>query len=202
MKRLLRIDASARRANSHSRALADYFEAAWRRAHPGGGVTTRDVAALPPPHLAEETIAVFYAGGDAGEGKPVPAGIALSDELIAELRAADDVVVSGAIYNFTLPSSLKAWIDHIVRFGHTLAHGERGAVGTLTGRSVCLLIARGGTPATSPEFATPALQALFRYLGFSRIDGITLEGTRIPDGRLDARIAAARAEIDARFRAP
>lgn len=200
MKRLLRLDASAQRTGSHSRALGDYFQTRWERRNPGAGVITRDLATQPPSHLDGETIAVFYGGGDVGEGDAVPAGIAESDELIAELRAADEVVISTAIYNFTMPSSLKAWVDHIVRFGHTLAYGERGPVGTLTGKSVCLLLARGGTPRTSPEYASAALLALFEYLGFARIDCITLEGTRMPDGALDARLAGARASIDALFR--
>lgn len=91
----------------------------------------------PVPHLDEETIAIFYAGGEASPGA-IPPGITLSDQLIGELKNADDVVVSSAVYNFGMPSALKAWIDHIVRFGHTIAPGEKGATGLLSGKRACV----------------------------------------------------------------
>lgn len=200
MKTLLRIDASAQRQGSHSRALADYYQAAWERANSHARVITRDLAAEPPPHLDDETIAVFYAGGDVGDGLP-PAGIRRSDELIAELKDADHVLVSSAVYNFNVPSALKAWIDHIVRFGHTLSPGPRGPIGKLSGRSACLVTARGGTAESSPDFQGPSMRAVFEYLGFDRIDWVSLEGTKIPDGQLEARIAEARGKLDALFEA-
>jgi FMN-dependent NADH-azoreductase len=141
---------------------------------------------------------VFYAGGEAGPG-PVPPGIALSDTFIQELRAADCVVISSAVYNFGITSSLKAWIDHIVRFGQTISRGEKGVAGLLEGKSVCLLTARGGNAETSPEFLSSTVLAVFRYIGFSQIDWISLEGTKIPDGRLDERVAAARGAVNALF---
>jgi len=198
MKTLLRIDASAQRAESQSRRLADHYETNWRQAHPGGRVIVRDLATEPVPHLDEATVAVLYAGGDPGNG-PVPSGIALSDTLIAELTVANDVVISSAVYNFNMTSSLKAWVDHIVRFGQTIAYGEKGVAGLLTGRSVCLITARGGNAQTSPDFQTPSLKATFSYLGFSRIDTVSLEGTKIPDGGLEERIVAARAAIEGLF---
>jgi FMN-dependent NADH-azoreductase len=202
MKTLLRIDAGVRHSGSHSRALADHYERCWQKVHPGGRVIRRDLAANPPPHLDEATVAVFYAGGDPGNG-PVPAGIRVSDTLIAELRAADDVVVSSGVYNFNITSTLKAWIDHIVRFGHTIARGEDGRVsGLLGGRSVCVLFARGGNAQTSPEYPGASLRALFQYIGFSRIEEICLEGTGIPDGKLPERLAAARAAVNALFGLP
>lgn len=198
MKTLLRIDASAQRTGSQSRALADYYETCWETAHPGGRVIRRDLAADPLPHLDKETVRVFYAGGDPGEG-PVPLGIALSDTLIGELLTVDQVVVSSSVYNFGITSSLKAWIDHVVRFGHTIARGESGVSGLLGGKSVCLLTARGGNAETSPEYLSSTVRAVFQYIGFSRIDWISLEGTKIPDGRLDERIAVARNAVNALF---
>jgi FMN-dependent NADH-azoreductase len=198
MKTLLRIDASAQLTGSHSRLLADYYQDLWEAAHPGGRVVRRDLAADPLPHLDEATVGVFYTGGEPGEGT-VPQGIALSDTLIGELREADQVVVSSAVYNFGITSSLKAWIDHVIRFGHTITRGEKGVSGLLGGRSACLLTARGGNAATSPEFLSPTVRAVFQYMGFSRFDWVSLEGTKIPDGRLDERIAAARIAMNALF---
>lgn len=195
MNTLLRIDASAQLRDSHSRALADYYQSAWIKQNPGARVIIRDLAAYPLPHLDEETISVFYRGGDPAPGR-TPQGIALSDKLIVELKTATHVAVSSAVYNFNMPSSLKAWIDHIVRFGHTLSMGSRGPVGTLTGRTACLLTARGGTSISSPDFQAPSLKAVFEYIGFDRVDWVSLEGTKIPDGQSDSRLAKARTQID------
>lgn len=195
MKTLLRIDASARQDESHSRALADYYEARWRNAHPDGRVVTRNLTAEPVPHLDPATVAVLYTGGEAEAGPTLP-GIAVSDMLIGELLAADVVVVSSAVYNFNMPSSLKAWIDHIVRFGRTIERRGPAVAGLLGGRSACLLTARGGNAQTSPDFQGPSILALFQYLGFSSAQWVSLEGTKIPDGRLDERIVTAHRAID------
>jgi len=148
--------------------------------------------------LDEATIAVFYAGGEPGEG-PVPSGITWSDQLIGELKEADDVVVSSAVYNFGMPSALKAWIDHIVRFGSTIAAGKDGPEGLLEGKRACFLTARGGSPERSPDYQHPVLQAVFASIGIRKTDWISLEGTRIFDGGLEGRVSRARAAIDALF---
>jgi FMN-dependent NADH-azoreductase len=198
MKTLLRIDASSQTTPSYSRGLADYYETQWRTRHPSGRVLTRDLLREPVPHLDEATIAVFYAGGDVSEGDPPP-GLRLSDQLIGELKQADDIVLSSALYNFAMPSALKAWIDHVVRFGHTIGPGDRGPVGLLLGKSACFLTARGGNPSRSPDHQYPVLQAVFSLIGIKNTRWISLEGTRIPDGELDSRLAAARAAIDEIF---
>jgi FMN-dependent NADH-azoreductase len=196
-KILLRIDSSARRAGSHSRALGDHFEMRWRRAHPDGRVVVRDLAELPIPHLTGATIAAFTAGG--GDAPGSTAG--LSDALVAELSAANDVVVSSPVYNFGAPSPLKAYVDHVVRFGRTFTATEGGYAGLLPGRSACILTARGGAPsgrADDPDFLGPFLQAVFRFLGFTRAEWIALEGTSRGEGLEDG-AARARAQVDAWF---
>lgn len=198
MRTLLRLDASSQTAQSHSRGLADYYETRWRAHHPQGKVLTRDLARDPIPHLDEATVAVFYAGGHPSEGE-IPSGITLSDQLISELKDADDVVISSAVYNFGMPSALKAWIDHVVRFGATIASGERGPVGLLAGKRVCFLTAQGSTPDRSPDYQHPVLQAVFAYIGIQKMDWVSLEGTRIPDGKLEARVRNARSAIDSLF---
>lgn len=195
MKTLLRIDASSQRELSHSRKLADHFENRWQKQHPDGTVLKRDLARNPLPHLDEETIAVFYSDSDSSNSPP-PHGIALSDQLIAELKNADAVLISSPLYNCSMPSCLKAWIDHIVRYGHTVAYTAEGPKGLVTGKPLCILSARGGNVTASPDFQIPALQAIFAYIGFRDINAITLEGTRIPDGKLDQRIANAKQKID------
>ncbi len=198
MRALLRLDASAQVAQSHSRSLADRYEARWRERHVGGEVLVRDLARDPVPHLNDATVAMFYGGGASIDGSGAP-GVALSDQLIAELKRVDDVVISSAVYNFNMPSALKAWIDHIVRLGHTVAFAEQGPVGLLADKRACFITARGGMQATTPDYQLPALQAVFAYIGIRETEAICLEGTRIPDGGLDVRICKAHDEIDSLF---
>lgn len=198
MRTLLRIDASSQTTASRSRDLADHYETRWRAHHPGGQVRVRDLLREPLPHLDEATIAVFYDGGNPS-GETIPAGITLSDRLISELKEADDIVISSAVYNFGMPSALKAWIDHIVRFGHTIAYGSTGPVGLLSGKEAFFLTARGGTQESSLDHQFPVLQAVFAYIGIGNTNWISLEGTRVPDGGLESRISKARVEIDQFF---
>lgn len=199
MRKLLRIDASSQTAKSHSRSLADYYEVRWRERHPTGKILSRDLVRDPIGHLDEETIAVFYAGGETPKER-IPRGITISNMLIHELKEADDVVISSALYNFGMPSSLKAWIDHIVRFGHTITLGEKGVVGMLRGKQVCVLTSRGGTPERSPDYQYPVLQSALTYIGINKLNWISLEGTRIPDGELETRKREALAAIDDLFK--
>jgi len=197
MRTLLRLDASSQTGQSHSRSLADYYEARWRERHPDGNVLKRDLVRDPIPHLDEATIAVFYAGGDPAAGVGIPSGIVLSDQLVSELKHADDVVISSAVYNFGMPSALKAWVDHIVRFGHTVAFGAKGPVGLLGGKQACFLTARGGDAKRGPDYQYPLMQAVFAYIGIEKFDWVSLEGTCSPEGQLDLRISKAQAAIDA-----
>lgn len=199
MRTLLRLDASAQTTQSHSRGLADYYQAQWLTKHPNGKIIARDLVRDPVPHLDEATITVFYAGGTVCENESPPSGIILSDQLIDELKQADDILVSSSVYNFGIPSALKAWVDHIVRFGHTIAAGEHGPVGLLENKHVYLLTARGGTPERSPDYQSPLLHAVFSYIGIQKIDWISLEGTRIPDGQLHERLHKIHAAIDDLF---
>lgn len=194
MRTLLRIDASSQTTRSYSRALADYFESRWRRMYREGRVLRRNPATL--PHLDEATITIFYAGGQTPETN-VPEGIRLSNELIGELQEADDILISSAVYNFGIPSALKAWIDHIVRFGYTIGPGEKHPVGLLSGKRVFFVSARGGS--VTPDYLAPLLKAVFDYIGVTDQCRISLEGTRNFDGKLEERLRDARAAIDHLF---
>lgn len=200
MKTLLRIDASARKQGSHSRALADHFQHRWLEAYPGGKILTRDLAEYPVPHLENATISAFLTNGSSGHA-PVP-GAVLSDELIAELKSAAQVLISSPLYNFNLPSTLKAYLDHVVRFGRTFGANESGYFGMLAGKSVCVVTARGGSAADGLDgldFQGPSLKAVFEFLGFNRVDWIALTGTCNDDAQLETRAAQARFSLDALF---
>ncbi|MDC0723217.1 FMN-dependent NADH-azoreductase [Nannocystis bainbridge] len=198
MKTLLRIDASARLEGSSSRQLADHYQARWTAAHPGARVLVRDLARSPVPHLDAATIAAFY-GAPVDEGAR-PAGLALSDVLIAELRAADRVLISSALYNQSLPSTLKAWIDHVVRNGHTFESREGRPVGLLGGTPVTIVVARGGvTSGLVDDFETPYLRAILGFVGITDIEVIPVEATAHDEASRALRFAAAWAEVDRRI---
>ena len=110
MPSLLRIDASPRRDDRHSRASCDALEAAWLARFPGATLTRRDLVANPLPHIHETTITGFYTRADQLDDN-LKRALTLSDQLIDEVNAADTILIATPMYNFSLPSALKSWID-------------------------------------------------------------------------------------------
>jgi len=167
---ILRIDASARRAGSASRGFADAVLAAV----PGAALTHRDLAG----GVAQITEAYTSGTFKAPEARTAEerAALAHSDELLAELQAADTLLMSTAIYNFGIPASLKAWIDQVTRAGVAFRYTENGPVGLLTGKRALVAIASGGTRlGAANDFASPYL----RYaLGFIGIEDVTFFDAR------------------------
>jgi FMN-dependent NADH-azoreductase len=158
MAHLLHIDTSLRFEGSVSREVSGAFAEAWRSAHPDGEHTYRDLAADPLPHVDPAAIATRQADGD----RP------LEQRLVAEVKAADTVLLGVPMYNFGLPSSLKAWLDWIL-VPELFADQETGE-GVLTGTRVVVVTARGGsyapgTPRHSSDFQEPYLRAVFGMLG-------------------------------------
>lgn len=199
MKTLLRIDASARTLGSHSRGLADHFQALWAQAHPGGRVVGRDLARDPVPHLDEATVAAFQGAERSGAA----GSVALSEGLIEELRSVDEVLISSPLYNFALPSTLKAYLDHVVRVGRTVVRKGDGFAGLLSGKSAVVITARGGPAgaASADDFQTPYLRAILDFIGISPVRTVVLDGTADEAVR-SQRVAAARAQIERIFAAP
>lgn len=191
MTRILRVDASSRRRGSHSRDLADRFIAEWRAREPDAAVTVRDLIATPVPHIADATIEGYYTPADR-MSQPLQAATALSDILISEVRDADVLVISTPMYNFSIPSALKAWIDQIVRIGHTFSYDGRSFAGLLPGKRAYVMIACGAGgyvdqgPLAAADFARPYLRFLLGFLGVSDVHFITIEQTTA-----DAAIVAA-----------
>ncbi len=196
MKTLLRIDTSARTNGSHSRSLADHFQARWLATHPEGRVVNRDLTRDPVPHLDQATIDALYAAKAIGKAPPAAA---LSDTLIAELQAADALVISAPLYNSGTASSLKAYFDHVVRSGRTFTVDDKGRFnGLLTGKTACLITARGG-PAWADDFQTPYLISILAFIGITDVTPLIAEGTAGPVAQRDQNLAQARARIDALF---
>ncbi|MEM8789112.1 MAG: NAD(P)H-dependent oxidoreductase [Pseudomonadota bacterium] len=176
---ILLLHASARE-KSVSRMLADELAAGL-----GGEVTLRDLRSG-VPHI-EETFATRR-----GE-EPSPPELALSDELIAELEAHDTLIIATPIYNFTVPSALKAWIDQIARPRRTFRYSEAGPEGLLTGKKAYVVISTGGTPVDSDaDFGTPYLRFA---LGFVGIDDVTVLAADSLGDDADKKLDDVRAQI-------
>lgn len=203
MKTLLRIDASVRTQGSTSRALADYFQSRWTEAHPGGRVVARDLALYPVPHLDAATTAAFSGLALPG-GAPPPEGLILSDALIAELSSADHLLISSPLYNLSLPSTLKAYLDHVVRSDLTFTRVDGCYVGLLTDKSATVVTTRGGvaSPDVEDDFQVRYLRAILAFIGITKVDSIAVDGMSGDEAFRARRIARARAEIDRLFAPP
>jgi FMN-dependent NADH-azoreductase len=180
MPTLLRIDSSSRRNGSHSRALADAFESAWVARFPGAAIVRRDLVANPIGHIHETTIAGFYTPAEKLDGKLKDA-VALSDQLIGEINAADTILIATPMYNFTVPSALKSWIDQIVRINRTFSYDGTNFAGLVKARRVVVVAAFGaggyGDALAGADFVTPYLKFLFGFLGVSDVTVIPAEAT-------------------------
>lgn len=195
---LLRIDASARQQGSTSRALADAFEQAWLARHVGGQVCRRDLAVQALPHISARTIEGFYAASDAMDTN-LREATALSDALIAELKSCHTLLISAPIYNFSLPSALKAWIDQVVRIGHTFAFDGQQFSGLVTQPRAVLALAYGAGGYQGPLMAMdhlgPYLTQLLGFLGIGKVEVLSAEGTTTDPGAAQQAVQAAMERI-------
>lgn len=155
MAHLLHIDSSSRTIGSTSRQLTAEFASRWATAHPGGTITRRDLAAHPLPHLQEATVAAMFVP-PAYRTPAQQEATTLQEELIAELAAADTLLLGAPMYNFSIPSALKCWIDHVVVFGRTVGQD------LFAGTRVVIASARGG--AYGPGTPREAFDHQERYL--------------------------------------
>ena len=199
MKTLLQIQASIFADGGQSSQLSQRFIAHWRRANPGGKVIVRDLASEPVPHLDAAGFGGFLAKPDERTLEQ-QALINYSDSLIEELKRADVIVLGLPMYNFGVPSALKAYFDHIARAGVTFRYTETGAVGLLTGKKVYVFAARGGVYAGTPsDVQTPYLRTFLGFLGMDDIEFVFAEGLAMGDAAKQQALARAHAEIDALF---
>ena len=162
MAHLLHLDSSAAGAASRSRAVTHTFVEAWQAADPANTVTTRDLVADPLPHLPAAALHWAPALREPGES-PSAAAEALQRSLIDELIAADVLLLGVPLYNYGLPSALKAWVDHIHVLGVTAPFG--GDTQPMRGRAAVAVVSRGavydaGSPTADDDHATPALRLI------------------------------------------
>ena len=200
MKNILRVDASSRTTGSQSRALGDYFEGAWVKQNPGDRVVRRDAAENLIPHIASQTITGFYTPKEKFTGE-LHNATALSDRLIGELRAADVLLITVPIYNFSIPSALKAWIDQIVRIGHTFAYDGKNFTGLVTGKRAYVICAYGAGgylgngPLAGYDFLKPYLTLILSFLGIQDMRFFAVEGTTLDEATVSANVDKVKREI-------
>jgi FMN-dependent NADH-azoreductase len=176
MKSLLVINSSAAREGSVSRELVEFTVDRLLQADPQARVVRRDLGDAPVPHLTTETL-------NGVRGTPVTSveqkARALSDELIAEARAADTVVIGAPMYNFGVSTALRAWFDHILRAGETFSYSSAGPRGLLGGKRVIVIESRGGLysegPAAVTDFQEPYLRHLLAFVGITDVTFIHAE---------------------------
>ena len=196
MKTLLQIRSSIFSDGGQSSRLAERYVAAWRAANPGGKVVVRDLAREPVPHLDAARFGAFLA--KPADRTPEQAEVAAySDALIDELQAADEVVLALPMYNFGVPSMLKAYFDHIARAGITFRYTENGSVGLLTGKRVFVFAARGGLYAGTPrDTQTGYVRDFLAFLGMTEVEFVYAEGLAISEASKTQAIEKAHAEVD------
>jgi FMN-dependent NADH-azoreductase len=191
MKTLLQIQTSLFSNAGQSSRLADAFVAEWRDLNPAGRVVTRDLAQTPVPHLTAERFQGFIAKRE-DRTAVQQAAVDESDALIAELQRADTIVIGLPMYNFGIPSTLKAYFDHIARAGVTFRYTEKGPVGLLTGKKAYVFATRGGLYAGTPlDTQTAYVRDFLRFLGIDDVEFVYAEGLAMGAEKQKAALAQA-----------
>ncbi|MPQ55475.1 FMN-dependent NADH-azoreductase [Duganella sp. FT27W] len=190
---ILQINSSARSTGSESTRLADAIVAKLQAANPGATVARRDLAAVPHPVLDEAALQALFTPADQRTAEQA-ARVALDDALIAQVQAADAIVIGSPMYNFGITVQLKAWFDAIARAGVTFKYGATGPIGLVTGKKVYVAIARGGLHRDGPsDTQLPHLKMFLSFLGMTDVQFVYAEGL----GMGPEAVAKAQAQADA-----
>ena len=195
MTKVLKINSSLYSQDGQSSQLARQFVDALRDRDPGLVLVERDLAREPIPHLDAARFQAFLAKPEERTAEQ-RAAAGFSDELIDELRRADVIVLGLPMYNFGVPSQLKAWFDHIARAGVTFRYTATGPVGLLTGKKAYVFATRGGAYAgTARDTQTAYVRDFLGFLGMSDVEFVYAENLAISPAHRDASLAQARAAI-------
>ncbi|GLH75679.1 FMN-dependent NADH-azoreductase 2 [Bradyrhizobium sp. SSBR45G] len=190
MTQLLHIDSSVLGPNSVSRQVSAAIVGRFRQVTPGLEVTYRDVAAEPLSHLSGTHVAIAY--GAPVDDPSLKAEVAAGQAVLEEFLAADIVVIGAPMYNFSIPSQLKAWIDRIAVRGKTFTYGPNGPQGLAGGKRVIVAVSRGGhygvdTPMAAFEHLETYLRSVFSFIGVTDLEFIAADGVQIgPEQREQA----------------
>jgi FMN-dependent NADH-azoreductase len=183
MKRILIVESSPRGAESASRQLTATLRERLMSLYPHAGFVERDLAATPLPHLDYQTVKGISAK-DKAEAESLKNALRLSDELSEELLSSDLLVIASPMWNFGLPSSLKAWIDHIVRAGKTFNYAGAGVEGLAKGKKAILVLASGGVFSEGPwkswDTVEPYLRLILGFIGINDVQTVRAQGMNMP----------------------
>jgi FMN-dependent NADH-azoreductase len=199
--KLLHIDSSVLGPHSVSRQVSTAIVDRLRQAKPGLEIVYRDLASTPPAHLNGSHLA---AGQGAVPEASLQQDLATGQAMLDEFLAADIVVLGAPMYNFTIPSQLKAWIDRIVVAGKTFKYGAEGVEGLAGNKRVIVAISRGGfygagTPAAAGEYVETYLRWVFGFIGVKNLEFISADGVQVgPEHRERALAGALQAATNLR----
>lgn len=182
--------------HSQSTALANQFAASWQQKHANGEVVVRDLINAPVPHLDANIVMAF--GTPEGDRTPEQHSIvAASDQLIQEIRDADAIVLGAPMYNFSVPSQLKAYFDQLARAGVTFQYTENGPEGMLEDKPVYVMAARGGFHKDQPtDTETDFIKTFLGFIGLHDVRFIYAEGVSMGDEAKEKALHQAKNEIE------
>jgi FMN-dependent NADH-azoreductase len=195
MNKILRVSSSVLGSNSASAMLTDELIKTISGHEDGVAINERNFSETPIPHLDEQWIQALSTSEDERTSEQKEK-VAFSDSLIAEVMAADTLIIALPMYNFTVPSMLKAWVDHIARAGVTFAYTEQGPKGLLKGKKVYLVATMGGKHEIGvSDFLRPYMKLIMGFIGLTDVEIITASGLNMGAEPREAGLNAAREEI-------
>lgn len=198
--KLLHIDSSPLGANSVSRQLTQRTVAEWQATHPGTTVEHLDLAVDAPSHLNVDSLGFRTGPFAEGLSDVQKRENAISERLVSQFLAADVIVVGAPMYNFSVPSQLKAWIDRVAQAGRTFKYTDKGPVGLAAGKTVIVASTRGGVYSTNPAMAgldhqESYLKTVFGFFGITDVRFVRAEGVAMGDAAKAGAMAAAEQSI-------
>ena len=200
--KLLHIDSSILSSHSASRRLTAQIVEQWTHSHPGTQVEHLDLAASAPAHLSADALSLRSPSEAASLSEAQQRENAVTQALLSQFLAADVVVIGAPLYNFSIPTQLKAWIDRVAQVGHTFKYTEQGPQGLAGGKKVIVASTRGGVYSTSDagramEHQESYLQTVLGFLGITDVRFVRAEGLAMGDAAREAALASAQADIRA-----
>jgi FMN-dependent NADH-azoreductase len=200
--KLLHIDSSILAAHSVSRQLTAQIVAQWQASHPATTVDYLDLATAAPSHLSADSLGFRMPPGATELTDVQKSENAISEALVSKFLAADVIVVGASLYNFSIPSQLKAWIDRVAQAGRTFKYTEKGPQGLAGGKTVIVASTRGGVYSTSEggramEHQESYLQTVFGFFGITDVRFVRAEGVAMGEAAKAQALASAEVEIRA-----
>ncbi|BCH22063.1 FMN-dependent NADH-azoreductase [Mesorhizobium sp. L-8-10] len=200
MSNILLVTSSPRGSASISSKVAIELADKLKAALPGSKVVHHDLVAQPLPHIVPDYASGIYTPPEVRTAAQAEL-VAVSDSVVDELLAADHVILAMGMVNFSIPSTLKSWIDHISRAGRTFRYDANGPEGLVKGKKVYVVIASGGVysegPAAAADFAGPYLKQVLAFNGMTDVEVIRIEGTALGEDSVKKGLADASDRTDA-----